>query len=574
MLFDRTGSAARRHALRLPALSLPARIGLLGSVLLIIATTILATLLLVQMRAALETRVRNNLASNLRLLQQSLADEGGSATFSVQGERLFVGTHAIDAADPAVDRVRAIIGGSATVFLRATRVATNVTKPDGSRAVGTSLKPGPAYDAVLRDGVSYQGEVDVLGTPYLARYEPIRDASGTVIGILYVGVKRSDFLASFDALVEQALMIGLVITAVAVGVLWFALRRSLSPLKQMRVVMARLADGDVSATIPGTDRRDEIGAMAGAVQVFKDTLIRTRQLEAETAQARLAAEEQRRAGMREMADAFEHSIGGIVGLVSSSATELQATAQQMTARAGVTAAQSSTVAAAAEEATSNVNTVAAAAEELGTSVQEIGRQVHGSAELAHVAVAEADQTVALVQALSATAARIGDMIGMISGIASQTNLLALNATIEAARAGQAGRGFAVVAAEVKALAEQTAKATQAISDQIGEIQAVTGQAVSAIGGITGRIREINSVATSIAVAVEQQGAATQEIVRNVAQAATGTSEVTSNIAGVAGAAEETGVAANHVLGAASELSRQSEQLAVEVERFLANVRIA
>jgi methyl-accepting chemotaxis protein len=574
MLIGRSGTPTRARASRIPALSLPARVSLLSTVLLVLATTILVGLLLVQMRVVLETRANNNLASNLRLLQQNLADEGGAATFSVKSERLYIGAHAIDAADAAVDRVRAIIGGSATIFLGDTRIATNVTKPDGSRAVGTKLAQGAAYDAVLRQGLSYQGEVDVLGTPYFARYEPIRDATGSVIGILYVGVKRSEFLASIDALVEQAVVIGLLVTAIAVGVLWLALRRALSPLKQLRGVMSRLAEGDASAAIPGTDRRDEIGAMAEAVQVFKDNLIQAHRLEEETALARASAEEQRKLGMLQTAEAFEKSVGGIVGLVSSSATELQATAQAMTVTATQTASQSTAVADAAEAAASNVNMVAAAAEELGSSVQEIGRQVQGSAELAQAAVAEADQTAELVQALRATSARIGDMIGLITSVASQTNLLALNATIEAARAGEAGKGFAVVATEVKALAAQTAKAADEIARQIGEIQGVSDQTVSAIGGISSRIREINSVAASIAAAVEQQGAATQEIVRNVSQAATGTGEVTRNVAGVAGAAEETGAAAGQVLSAASELSRQSEQLTAEVGRFLASVRAA
>jgi methyl-accepting chemotaxis protein len=338
--------------------------------------------------------------------------------------------------------------------------------------------------------------------------------------------------------------------------------------------MQSLAAGDLNATIPHQGEKTEIGTIADGVQVFKEGLIRMKALEEETAEARLAAEEQRKAGMRQMADGFEAAVGGIIGMVSSSATELQATAQTMTATATETASQSTTVAAAAEEAASNVNTVAAAAEELGSSVQEIGRQVSGSAELARLAVGEADQTGALVQELSAAVARIGDVVGLISTIAGQTNLLALNATIEAARAGAAGKGFAVVASEVKALAEQTAKATSEISGQIARIQASTGQAVTSIGGITGRIREISGVATSIAAAVEQQGAATQEIVRNVSQAAMGTGEVTSNISGVAGAAEETGAAASQVLGAASELSRQSEHLAAEVGRFLATVRAA
>lgn len=351
-------------------------------------------------------------------------------------------------------------------------------------------------------------------------------------------------------------------------------RRIAGPISAMTQVMRTLAAGDHEVSIAGASRRDEIGAMASAVQVFKDNLIRTKALEEATALSRASAEEQRKAGMRQMASSFEAAVGGIVSMVSSSATELQATAQQMTSTAAETASQSTSVAAAAEEAASNVNTVAAAAEELGSSVQEIGRQVAGSAQLARMAVDEASQTATLVQELSTAVSRIGDVVGLISNIAGQTNLLALNATIEAARAGAAGKGFAVVASEVKALAEQTAKATNEISGQIAQIQTSTGQAVTSISGITGRIREISDVATSIAAAVEQQGAATQEIVRNISQAAQGTGEVTGNIAGVAGAAEETGAAASQVLGAASELSRQSEHLTAEVGLFLATVRAA
>ena len=346
------------------------------------------------------------------------------------------------------------------------------------------------------------------------------------------------------------------------------------PIEGMTAAMGRLAAGDATIEVPGRGRGDEIGAMSAAVQVFKENLIRARALEEESAAARAGAEAQRKAAARDLADAFERAVGSVIGGLSAAATELQATAGQMTATAAQTAGQSGTVAAAAQEAASNVGTVAAAAEQLGASVQEIGRQVDGSAALAQAAVSEAGQTATLVRDLSEAASRIGDVVAMIATIAGQTNLLALNATIEAARAGEAGRGFAVVAAEVKELANQTARATDEISSQIGRIQASTGQAVAAIDGIAGRIREISGVATGIAAAVEEQGAATQEIVRNVAQAASGTGAVTATIAGVAQAAEETGAASAQVLASATELSRQSEHLGSEVARFLGEVRAA
>jgi methyl-accepting chemotaxis protein len=386
--------------------------------------------------------------------------------------------------------------------------------------------------------------------------------SGARIEETYAAANR-DVLA----LAALALIVGM-------GALAMVLRGVSRPLRVIAAATQRLAAGDTETEIPGQDRRDEIGTLAGSVVVFRENLIRTRALEAETALARADAETQRRAATRALADAFEQAVGGIVGGVSAAATELEATARSLTGSAADAAGQSGTAAMAANEAAANVNTVAAAAEELGSSVQEIGRQVSSSAELARTAVAEAIGTVALVQDLSAAAAKVGDVVGLISTIAAQTNLLALNATIEAARAGEAGRGFAVVATEVKELAGQTAKATEEITGQIGRIQASTGQAVTAIDGIGRRIREIDGVAASIAAAVEQQGAATQEIVRNVAEAAAGTGAVTGTIASLALSAEETGAAAAQVLGAASEMSRQSEHLSAEVGRFLATVRAA
>ncbi|GJD56832.1 methyl-accepting chemotaxis protein [Methylobacterium dankookense] len=398
------------------------------------------------------------------------------------------------------------------------------------------------------------------------------EIDGIERGLLEVRNVAATKAASATRTAVVAGLAAMVLAALA-GIL--LLNRTVSqPLHRMSALMGRLAAGDADTEVAYRDRHDEIGAIAGAVQVFKENLIRTRALEAETEAARAGAEAQRRAATREMADRFEQAVGGVIGMVSSSATELQATAETMSNAAGLASSRSGAVAVAAEEASTNVGTVAAAAEELGSSVAEIARQVAGSASLAQAAVSEADQTGALVQDLTTAASRIGDVVAMISQIAGQTNLLALNATIEAARAGEAGRGFAVVASEVKELAGQTAKATEEIGQQIARIQGSTGQVVSAISGISDRIRELSGVANAIAAAVEEQGAATQEIVRNVSEAASGASAVTANIAGVAGASAETGVAAAQVLSAASELSRQSEQLQGEVGRFLATVRAA
>ena len=344
------------------------------------------------------------------------------------------------------------------------------------------------------------------------------------------------------------------------------------PIVAMTGAMTGLAHGDLEADIPSRDRRDEIGEMAAAVQVFKDNAIEKRRLEAEQEAAARRAEEEKRAMMAQLADEFDASVGQIVNQVSSASTELEQSAQSMSATAEEANRQSATVAAASEQASANIQTVATAAEELASSITEIGRQVGQASTVASSAVRQAGETNVKIQGLSKAADKIGEVVNLITDIAEQTNLLALNATIEAARAGDAGKGFAVVASEVKNLANQTAKATEEIAAQIGGVQVSTQEAVSAIEVITGTIREVDEIASAIATAVEEQSAATQEIARNVEQASTGTQEVNANIAGVSQAASETGAAADQIQASAAGLSRQSETLREEVAVFLRNVR--
>jgi methyl-accepting chemotaxis protein len=452
------------------------------------------------------------------------------------------------------------------------RIGTNVgdiVDPDGVRLFTEFA------NVVAKDGggfVAYQWPKPKATAPspkisYVKGFEPW----GWIVGSgLYVDDVEAQFwdVALGLGIVLAVLMVVLVVSGLVIA-------RSISrPLATITDRMQLLAKGDKSIDVPYAQKRDEIGDLARALDIFKTQAIEMDQMRDEQEAMRAQAEHDKKASMERLASDFESKVGSIIEAVGSGATEMRDTANMMAATAGDTSSQANTVAAASEEASRNVQTVAVATEELTSSISEISRRVAESAATARNAVNEAETTNEKVESLSVAAQKIGEVVELISEIAEQTNLLALNATIEAARAGEAGKGFAVVASEVKSLANQTAKATEEIGTQIAAIQDASNTSVDAIKSISAIIAEIDDNSSGIAAAVEQQGAATQEISRNVQEASSGTQEVSSNIAGVNTAASETGRAAKEVLEAAGQLNQQADTLKLEVAKFLNEVRAA
>ena len=460
-------------------------------------------------------------------------------------------------------------------------IAVAVLNP---KQIGTShldnVVNGRKSTREMRDGVAAKGDVTIhyfWQKPGQTELAPkISYAAGIPGWNMFVGTGA--YVDDLDAKLMQIVMVlGAAILGISVvsgAVAWFVGRSITRPLGLLGMRMKTLADGQLKEEIPGIGRRDEIGKMAATVQVFKDNAVRMRDLESAETETRKRAAEERQAAMHAIALEFESSVNGIVRSVASSAAGMQTTAQSMTHSATDASARAATVGSASERASNDVGTVAAAAEELSSSVAEISRQVNQSNEIASKAVADAERTNATVQVLSDGAEKIGEVVQLIHSIAAQTNLLALNATIEAARAGEAGRGFAVVASEVKALATQTAKATEEISAQVAAMQATTSDAVTSIGGITETITRMSEITLNISSAVEEQGAATREIARNIQSVAAGSAEISDHIGGVSAAASATGNAASVVLTSARDLDQQSGMLRAAVDEFLGKVRAA
>jgi methyl-accepting chemotaxis protein len=401
----------------------------------------------------------------------------------------------------------------------------------------------------------------------------IGQRDGEVIAVFSSSISTAEDIAALRRLLllmAAGTLFGCLVVILGIRVIFG--RVITRPLTGMTKAMRHLAEGDKTIEVPAQDRADEIGEMAGAVLVFKDSMIEADRLRAEQKEAEKRIAEQRRVDMYRLSDEFEAAVGGIVNVVSSASSELETTATILTRTAENNQQLSSAVAAASEEASTNIQSVAAGSEELAASVSEIARQVQQSSKIANEAVAQARKTDAHIAELSQAALRIGDVVKLITAVAKQTNLLALNATIEAARAGDAGKGFAVVAQEVKALATQTANATGEIASQITSMQTATQDSVGAIKEIMTTINRISDIATVITAAVEKQGAATQEISHSVQQVAGGTAKVAAKITEVSHGASETGSASVQVLTSAQALSNESNHLKVEVEKILKIVR--
>jgi len=571
----------------LPSLNLKlgAKTAISASLLIVVNTALVVGAVYWSLTNEFGERALRDIEVNLRTLTLAFSEQYKGARVTLRddvvshveiNEMPDIKDHAI------VDRAVSYVGGNATLFVyddssgQFVRRSTNVKKENGDRAVGTQLAADHPGQTLLRRGEPYKGPATLFGNSFMTAYFPIVNPSGKVIGVLYVGIPMAHFEAMLThAIQAMALMIGSLSILLLIATCVFSVVTIARPIRALTRAMLELADGNFAVVLPGLGRKDEIGEVAQAVETFKVKAEEKARSEAEAKveQDQIGAQ-QRKAEMDRLAAQFETAVGEIVETVSSASNELEASAGTLTSTADHTQQLTMRVASAFENASSNVQSVASATEELSSSISEISRQVQESAKMAGDAAGQARSTTERVSELSKAAARIGDVVELINTIAGQTNLLALNATIEAARAGEAGRGFAVVASEVKALAEQTAKATGEIGQQINGIQAATEDSVSAIREISAMIEKLSEVAGAIAAAVEEQGAATQDISRNVQQAAHGTQQASSNITDVQRGAGETGSACSQVLAAAKVLSSDSSRLRLEVGKFLQSVRTA
>ena len=558
---------------RWPSLSLASRIVLAG-----VASTAFAVLSLLawtvqDARQKAWQDVEQRLERDLALLD-AMTRQAGTPWRLTEAGQLARGERVLDGANELVDIVSRRGGGVTTIFKGEERVATSVVRPDGTRATGTRLAPGPAHSAAIGGGQTYRGVNNILGRDHLTIYQPIRDADGRQIGLLFVGQPVDGVYATANRMMlEKAGAALALLLALAAG-FWWAMRRTLRPLAEIRVRLQGIAAGALEAPVPHVQRRDEMGAMARDLEALRLSRLEARQAREELERERQSAEAARQAEAARTAAALESALAEASAQLRERASATLSAAEVLSATAERATAQTGALGAGSDGATMQVQAVAAAAEELAGSIAEITRQVSEASRIADRAMGEADATDQTVRGLSGAAQRIGEVVRLIESIAAQTNLLALNATIEAARAGEAGKGFAVVAGEVKTLAAQTAKATEEIAAQIGGIRATTESAAQAIQGIAGTITELHGISGAIAEAMSQQGDATREIAARVAEAASVTTGISGEARTLLADVERTDEAARELRVLASGLDSSGRYLREEVAALAQRLRAA
>ncbi len=548
------------------------RIGIVPRLLMLSLAALVLAVVLVQgwtLRAVQDgatQQAQTALDASLALLHLRLAPLGTGWADAADG--LTLGGHKLAGRNDLVDDVKAVTGAVATIFAGDLRVATNVSKPDGTRGIGTRLAPGPAYDSVFRSGIAYRGRNVILGAAHLTVYEPVRDASGRTVGILFVGVPLASVETTVAAVMREAVAAGgAVAVAVGLTLLWL-LRRTLRPLETLAARLHDIAGGALEGAVPCTLRRDQIGAIARGLAALREAALQARSLEraAETARALAAAE--KRAALAALATTVEQATETVAAEVAQGGGALAGIADGMATSAARTDESARAAAAAAGRALSNAQGVAATVEQFAAAIAEITTQTGHSGAAIEAAITEGRGTRIAIEALTSRVGRIGAVADLIAEVASRTNLLALNATIEAARAGEAGRGFAVVAGEVKQLAAQTAQSTEEITRQIAEVRMATEAAVAAVGRIDDSIARIDAIAAAIAAAVRQEGLASSEIARLIAETAQMAEDVASRIDSVSAEAARTGRAAGAVHDGAEALQRAVSGLRQTVQQAL------
>jgi methyl-accepting chemotaxis protein len=568
----------------LPRLKLGPKAVLSAALLIVINTALLVGAGYWSLTRDFNIRAERDIDLSLRTLTLAFGEAYPDAKITLRGdgavERVVIPKMPEFTDHRIVDRATSYVGGNATLFVyddatnQFVRRTTNVKKENGDRAVGTQLAADHPGQTVLRRGEAYKGPAMLFGSRFYTAYHPVFNPSGKVIGIIYVGIATGEL----DGMLRQAIIAMAVAAGIAALLALLAtlllVRRVTKPLNAVAETLTVLAEGRTDVEVRYADRHDEIGIIARTIDVFKTNRIERRQLEAERLSAEKAAAEQRKAELSQFVEAFRAKIGGIIEQVLNSSHRFEKDTQQLSVTTHSTAEMSGQSADASRQASEHVRSAATASDELSHSITEISRRVQDSNNVAADAVKQANATDARMAELSAAGDRIGNVVKLITSIAEQTNLLALNATIEAARAGDAGRGFAVVAQEVKNLAGQTAKATDEISSHIVNMQRATGESVEAIKAIGQTIERISEITASISAAVEEQGAATQNIAHGVQAAAGGTLQVAENIERVARNAEETETTSGQMLQSAKALSDVSIHLRDAVEEFLDSVRAA